>query len=63
VGHQCSLSEVREEEDGRTELTEDFNGCLGGEGGPTAVDKGSGNFLLVGARIGARRVKNEGTTV
>jgi hypothetical protein len=27
------------------------------------VDKGGGNFLLVGARIGARRVKNEGTTV
>jgi hypothetical protein len=62
VGCWCSSREVREE-DGHTELIVNFNGCLGGRGGPTVVDKGGGDFLLIGARLGVRRVKNERITV
>jgi hypothetical protein len=40
-----------------------FNGCLGGRGGPTVVDNGGSDFLLIGARLGVRRVKNERITV
>jgi hypothetical protein len=43
--------------------SEGFNGCLGGGGGPTAVDDGGDNFFLVGARLGAKSVKNERTMV
>lgn len=63
MGCQCSPRVVQEEEDGRTELTEDFNGCLGSGSGPTAVNEGGGNFLLVGTSLGSRRVKNEDTMV
>jgi hypothetical protein len=63
VGYRCSSGEVREEDDDRTELAEGFNSCLGGGGGLTAVDDCGDDILLVRMRLGARRVKNERTTV
>jgi hypothetical protein len=63
VGHWCSSGEVQEEDDDCTYLTEGINGCLGGGGGSVVMDDGGDNFLLIDVRLGARRVKNEGTTV
>jgi hypothetical protein len=58
-----SLPQVGEKREGSTgNLTEGFNGCLGGGGGPTMVDEGGGDFLLIGVKLGVRRVKNERTT-
>jgi hypothetical protein len=59
-----SLPQVRERREGSTgNLTTDFKSCLGGRGGLAAVDEGGGNFLLIGVKLGVRRVKNERTTV